>query len=68
MSDTTLSVSCPTCKKPVNWSEHSEHRPFCSERCQLVDLGEWSSEGYSIPDKEQHIDEFSEDGEAPQCH
>lgn len=39
---------CPTCRQPVNWEE-SEFRPFCSERCQLIDLGRWASEEYRVP-------------------
>lgn len=42
-----LEVSCPTCKKKVIWGE-SPYSPFCSERCKLIDLGEWISEGYRI--------------------
>jgi endogenous inhibitor of DNA gyrase (YacG/DUF329 family) len=42
-------VSCPTCKRPVEWSDASPWRPFCSERCRLIDLGAWASEQRSIP-------------------
>ena len=42
-------VNCPTCHKPVTWDESSEHRPFCSERCKLIDFGEWATEKHSIP-------------------
>ena len=42
-------VSCPTCKKPVEWGEQSPFRPFCSKRCQLIDLGEWADEEKRIP-------------------
>lgn len=42
-------VSCPTCKQSVVYSEKNPNRPFCSERCRLIDLGEWASEGHSIP-------------------
>lgn len=42
-------VTCPTCRKPVRWSPESRFRPFCSERCRLIDLGAWASERYSIP-------------------
>lgn len=41
-------VKCPTCGKPVKWSEESPWRPFCSERCRLIDLGEWASESHRI--------------------
>jgi|TARA_B110000908_G_scaffold139784_1_gene166632 endogenous inhibitor of DNA gyrase (YacG/DUF329 family) len=42
-------VDCPTCKIQVSWSETSSYRPFCSLRCKQIDLGEWASEGFSIP-------------------
>lgn len=42
-------VKCPTCKKEVEWSTASSFRPFCSERCRLIDLGEWASEKHAIP-------------------
>ena len=48
-------VACPTCGKPVEW-EASVWRPFCSERCKLIDLGAWASERYRVPvveDKDQ---------------
>lgn len=37
-------VSCPTCHTDVIWSPDSAYRPFCSKRCQLIDLGEWADE------------------------
>ena len=37
-------VNCPTCAKQVPWTEESEFRPFCSERCKLIDFGEWATE------------------------
>ena len=55
-------VRCPICKKEVPFD--SPHMPFCSERCRLIDLGNWASEKYvisspatSTPDKDP------EDGE-----
>lgn len=42
-------VKCPTCDKEVEWSTASTFRPFCSERCRLIDLGEWASEKHAIP-------------------
>jgi endogenous inhibitor of DNA gyrase (YacG/DUF329 family) len=42
-------VPCPTCNRPVEWSENSKWRPFCSERCKLIDLGAWASEQHAIP-------------------
>lgn len=37
-------VNCPNCKKEVVWGMESPYRPFCSKRCQLIDLGEWAAE------------------------
>ena len=48
MTETTT-VNCPTCGKPVVWNEASPFRPFCSKRCQLIDLGEWAAEEKRIP-------------------
>lgn len=45
-------VKCPTCHKDVEWSEKNICRPFCSKRCQLIDLGDWATEEHRIPDKE----------------
>jgi endogenous inhibitor of DNA gyrase (YacG/DUF329 family) len=42
-------VQCPTCGKPVEWSGQQRWRPFCSERCKLIDLGEWLDESNRIP-------------------
>lgn len=42
-------VTCPHCGKPVPWSPESRWRPFCSERCRLIDLGQWFAEEHAIP-------------------
>ncbi|MDH5572025.1 MAG: DNA gyrase inhibitor YacG [Gammaproteobacteria bacterium] len=43
------SVKCPTCQKQVVWDKAlSPWRPFCSERCKLIDLGEWAAESHRI--------------------
>ena len=41
--------ACPICKKPIRPREENPAVPFCSERCRLVDLGNWLGESYSIP-------------------
>ncbi|MDH5396101.1 MAG: DNA gyrase inhibitor YacG [Gammaproteobacteria bacterium] len=41
-------VKCPTCNTDVEWIKESTFRPFCSERCRLIDLGEWASEKHTI--------------------
>lgn len=48
MSEVTV-VNCPGCGKAVIWNETSPYRPFCSKRCQLIDLGEWAAEEKRIP-------------------
>ncbi|MGB5307146.1 MAG: DNA gyrase inhibitor YacG [Gammaproteobacteria bacterium] len=42
-------VKCPACGKAVEWSSAQRWRPFCSERCKLIDLGEWFNEDHAIP-------------------
>jgi uncharacterized protein len=40
---------CPTCAREIEWSDRFPYRPFCSERCRLIDLGGWLSEERGIP-------------------
>ncbi|HEX9473403.1 MAG TPA: DNA gyrase inhibitor YacG [Steroidobacteraceae bacterium] len=42
-------ILCPTCKREIEWNEQYPWRPFCSERCKLVDFGAWMSEARAIP-------------------
>jgi len=42
-----LTVKCPTCRGETAW-ENNPHRPFCSKRCQMIDLGAWVEERYKI--------------------
>lgn len=58
MTNDLLKVNCPTCKKIVVWEASNTYRPFCSERCQQIDLGAWANEEYNIPARNQ--DEWSE--------
>jgi endogenous inhibitor of DNA gyrase (YacG/DUF329 family) len=44
----TKTVTCPTCGNKVPWTPASRWRPFCSERCRLIDLGEWLDEGHRL--------------------
>jgi len=50
-------VNCPQCGKSVVWNQDNLFRPFCSERCKTMDLGQWATESYRIPESEQSIDE-----------
>ncbi len=45
-------VDCPTCGKKVAWVAANKYRPFCSERCKLIDLGAWAEEKYTIESSE----------------
>lgn len=44
-----LTVKCPTCQQAVAWLPEQTFKPFCSERCKLIDLGEWVMEVKRIP-------------------
>ena len=46
---TETRVACPHCGASVPWTAASPWRPFCSERCRLIDLGAWFDEGHRIP-------------------
>ena len=45
----TAIVDCPVCGTKTEFSPANRWRPFCSERCKLIDLGQWASDGYVIP-------------------
>ena len=44
-----LVVKCPQCEGESLYSPANPFRPFCSERCKMVDLGAWASEAYRVP-------------------
>ncbi|ABQ26480.1 protein of unknown function DUF329 [Geotalea uraniireducens Rf4] len=50
---------CPQCRKDVVWEENP-YRPFCSERCKLIDLGAWVTEDYRIPGEKKADDDEEE--------
>ena len=56
-------VNCPCCTRIVIWDESSPYRPFCSKRCQLIDLGEWAAEEKMIQGSQllSDRDEWSEE-------
>ena len=45
-------VRCPQCGGNSVWNSANKFRPFCSERCNLIDLGAWASESYRVPVQE----------------
>ena len=54
-------MKCPICKKPADMSKENEFRPFCSERCRMIDLGTWANGDYRVPggkaDDKEHPDD-----------
>lgn len=42
-------ITCPTCGKQNTWHPDNVFRPFCSDRCKLIDLGDWANERRKIP-------------------
>jgi len=50
-------VSCPQCGKVTPWSPANPYRPFCSERCRTIDLGQWATESYRVPATESEPDQ-----------
>ena len=59
-----LVVKCPTCRKEVSW-DNNRYRPFCSDRCRLIDLGAWTEERYKIAgdDGESLVNDPGDDDE-----
>ena len=53
----TITVQCPTCSAPVEWKAENTYRPFCCERCKLIDLGAWASEDFRMPAEAPPADE-----------
>ncbi|MHB8816631.1 MAG: DNA gyrase inhibitor YacG [Steroidobacteraceae bacterium] len=58
-------VKCPTCDREIDWSQ-SPYRPFCSERCRLIDLGAWLTEKHSIPGEPAPEDSERDNRERPE--
>jgi len=53
---------CPLCHRPTTWNANP-WRPFCSERCQLIDLGTWAAETYRVPGPGSMMELSSQDSE-----
>ncbi len=60
-----MQIRCPTCNKLTTWKEN-DFRPFCSERCKLIDLGMWASEQYRIIEPAESITYLDKNDEIPQ--
>ncbi|MCC8463040.1 DNA gyrase inhibitor YacG [Photorhabdus bodei] len=61
-----LTIECPTCGKTVVWGKISPYRPFCSKRCQLIDLGQWANEEKRIPSQNENSDSNDWSGQPEQ--
>jgi len=59
----SLKVKCPTCRREVEW-DNNPHRPFCCERCRLIDLGAWTQERYRIAGEEVDYNRADADDDA----
>lgn len=58
-----MKITCPTCQKTSEYSANNPHRPFCSERCKLIDLGAWADEKHRVPGEPAAPDEDATDEE-----
>lgn len=55
--------NCPTCKAEREGIDNNKFFPFCSERCQLVDLWNWINGEYNIPEPLPNVEDGSEEPE-----
>lgn len=55
-----VKVRCPQCGAESVWDKANPFRPFCSERCKLIDLGAWASETYRVPIEEESSDPLAD--------
>ena len=58
-----MRLRCPTCKREIDWSDAHPYRPFCSERCRLIDLGAWLGEKHAIAGNPGELGEHGEHGD-----
>jgi len=54
-------TKCPTCGIELVWDRDNPYRPFCSERCKLIDLGEWASESHRIAGNPVYPDDLEKE-------
>tara|TARA_R110000868_G_scaffold113997_3_gene305816 strand:+ start:2525 stop:2719 length:195 start_codon:yes stop_codon:yes gene_type:complete len=60
MTNQPVKVNCPICNKKNTWNAENAYRPFCSDRCKLIDLGEWASDSRRIAGDDVNPDTDSE--------
>ncbi len=51
------SIQCPQCGGPSSFERSNRFRPFCSERCKLIDLGAWGNEDFRVPAQSPPLDQ-----------
>ena len=56
-------IACPACGKKNTWHPENLFRPFCSERCKLIDLGDWADEKHRVAGDPVNPDASSESEE-----
>ncbi len=61
---TSTRLPCPICKKETAW-EGNRYRPFCSERCKVIDLGHWAQGTYCVPASDEAVEEGDTADPAP---
>ncbi|WP_028389358.1 DNA gyrase inhibitor YacG [Legionella fairfieldensis] len=55
MTTNSQKIKCPICGKQNTWLPENSFKPFCSNRCKLIDLGEWASETRKIPGEDMDL-------------
>jgi endogenous inhibitor of DNA gyrase (YacG/DUF329 family) len=66
MTEKPLIVTCPHCGKEHRWDISNRFRPFCSERCKMIDLGKWANEEYRVAQPaDQDEQDFIEENNIP---
>lgn len=56
-------ITCPNCGKKGTWNPENSYKPFCSERCKLIDLGDWAAEKHRVPGEPANPSELPNDEE-----
>lgn len=56
-------IACPRCGKNGTWTPENAYRPFCSERCKMIDLGSWADEEHRVPGEPVDPDDLPESKE-----
>jgi uncharacterized protein len=63
MSIKTEDISCPTCGKKNTWTPNNAFKPFCSDRCKLIDLGAWASEKNKVAGEPVDPEQLTDGGD-----